>query len=351
MVRVCQCKCGKAARNYYTKADYYLDRQELAGRWGGSACPLLGLPENEEVSKKPFDLLTDNRHPITGEKLTVRQKDNRTPGYDINFHVSKSVSLLYAMTGDPDILDSFRWAVDQTMRSMEAHMKTRVRKDGQCFDRLVGNMAWATFVHLTARPILGMPDPHLHTHCFCFNAVFDAEEQRWKAGQFREIKQQAPRFQALFRSLLGTRLAKDGYQIEWKGDDFEIAGFTPELLKKFSRRTQLIESEAVRRGIFSDKLKDSLGAQTREKKHNDATMPQLRELWRRRMTDDERQIIAQAVASGPQYRRTHPARPRDAWEQQRLDAVRQRQRRRSTRAFASESPTPPPPARRGVGYG
>ena len=173
MVRVCQCKCGKAARNYYTKADYYLDRQELAGRWGGSACRLLGLPENEDVSKKPFDLLTDNRHPITGEKLTVRQKDNRTPGYDINFHVSKSVSILYAMTGDPDILESFRWAVDQTMQSMEAHMKTRVRKGGKCFDRLVGNMAWATFVHLTARPLLGMPDPHLHAHCFCFNAVFD----------------------------------------------------------------------------------------------------------------------------------------------------------------------------------
>ena len=76
-------------------------------------------------------------------------------------------------------------------------MKTRVRKGGKCFDRLVGNMAWATFVHLTARPLLGMPDPHLHAHCFCFNAVFDREEQRWKAGQFREIKQQAPRFQAL----------------------------------------------------------------------------------------------------------------------------------------------------------
>jgi conjugative relaxase-like TrwC/TraI family protein len=125
MVRVCQCKCGKAARNYYTRGDYYLDRQELAGRWGGSACPLLGLPEGEEVGKQPFDLLTDNRHPITGERLTVRQKDNRTSGYDINFHVSKSVSILYAMTGDDDILAAFRWAVGQTMRSMEARIGYR----------------------------------------------------------------------------------------------------------------------------------------------------------------------------------------------------------------------------------
>jgi hypothetical protein len=62
-------------------------------------------------------------------------------------------------------------------------------------------------------------------------------------------------------------------------------------------------------------------------------------------------MIAQAVTSGPAYRRTHPARPRDAWEQQRLDAARQFQRRRSTRAPASASPAPLPPARRGVGYG
>ena len=294
MVRVCQCKCGKAARNYYTRGDYYRDRQELAGHWGGSACGLLGLPEGEEVSKRPFDLLTGNRHPLTGETLTVRQKDKRTSGYDINFHCPKSISLLYAMTSDPDILAAFRWAVGHTLHSMEARMKTRVRTGGQCFDRLVGNMAWATFVHLTARPILGMPDPHLHAHAFCFNAVFDPVEERWKAGQFREIKQEAPRFQALFRSLFAARLSGVGYDVQWKGDDFEIAGFSPALLRKFSRRTQLIESEAVRLGIFSDKLKDSLGVKTREKKQSDATMPELRQGWYQRMTDGERLEVARA---------------------------------------------------------
>jgi conjugative relaxase-like TrwC/TraI family protein len=294
MVRVCQCKCGKAARNYYTKADYYLDRQELAGRWGGSACRLLNLPEGEEVSKQPFDLLTDNRHPLTGEKLTVRQKDKRTSGYDINFHCSKSVSILYSLTSDPDILGAFQWAVGQTMRAMEAHMKTRVRTDGQCFDRLVGNMAWATFIHLTARPVLGIPDPHLHAHCFCFNAVFDPVEDRWKAGQFREIKQQAPQFQALFRNLFAGRLSQRGYSVVWKGDDFEIEGFSPALIQKFSRRTQLIESEAARLGIVSDTLKDSLGAKTREKKQPDATMTDLRRVWWLRLTDGERDEVARA---------------------------------------------------------
>jgi len=41
--------------------------------------------------------------------LTQRQKDNRRIGYDFNFHVPKSVSVLYATTKDDRILDAFRW--------------------------------------------------------------------------------------------------------------------------------------------------------------------------------------------------------------------------------------------------
>jgi hypothetical protein len=242
-------------------------------------------------------------------------------------------------------------------------MKTRVRRGGQCFDRLVGNMAWATFVHLTARPILGTPDPHLHAHCYCFNAVYDPVESRWKAGQFRDIKQEAPRFQALFRSLLARRLADLGYPVEWKGDDFGIAGFSPALLDKFSRRTRLIEAEALRLGIVSDHLKDSLGGRTREKKCPDATMPELRQGWYQRMTPEERQQVARAELAkrrpwpgdpASQRRRSsedtgeHHRRPRSR------DAIVKRQRQQAHfRAVADQAATPPPvkPPARSVGYG
>ena len=79
----------------------------------------------------------------------------------------KSVSLLYAMSGDQDILEAFRAAVDETMREIETEMKTRVRKDGQNDDRTTGNMVWAEFIHTTSRPVDGMPDPQLHAHVFC----------------------------------------------------------------------------------------------------------------------------------------------------------------------------------------
>src|SRR5882724_3186637 len=100
MLRINQQKDAKAARSYYTsKAEYYLGAsQELPGTWGGKAAERLGLVG--EVSKLAFDALCENRNPATGCKLTARNRDGRTVGYDFNFHCPKSLSVLFCLTGD-----------------------------------------------------------------------------------------------------------------------------------------------------------------------------------------------------------------------------------------------------------
>ena len=225
-----------------------------------------GLASKATVDKFSFDRLCDNLHPKTGEPLTVRTRSERTVGYDFTFSVPKSVSLLYAMSGDEDILDAFRAAVDETMRDIEAEMKTRVRRDGQDADRTTGNMVWAEFIHTTSRPVDGIPDPQLHAHVFVFNTTWDDEEERWKAGQFRELKRDAPYFQAAFRVRLADKLQDLGFGVERKRDDFEIAGIPADVLKRFSRRTALIEKVAEEKGITDPDRKAELGAETREKK-------------------------------------------------------------------------------------
>ena len=125
------------------------------------------------VDKVSFERLCDNLDPRTGKPLTVRTRSERTVGYDFTFSVPKSVSLLYAMSGDQGIMEAFRGAVDETMREIETEMKTRVRKDGQDTDRTTGNMVWAEFIHTTSRPVDGMPDPQLHAHVFAFNTTWD----------------------------------------------------------------------------------------------------------------------------------------------------------------------------------
>src|SRR5580698_10455604 len=264
MIRITQQDSAKDAKRYYATADYYSEGQEIVGRWGGKGAARLGLEGT--VDKYSFERLCDNLNPTTGEPLTVRTRSERTVGYDFTFSVPKSVSLLYAMSGDQDILGAFRVAVDETMREVEAEMKTRVRKHFQDTDRTTGNMVWAEFIHTTSRPVDGLPDPQLHAHVFAFNTTYDQEEERWKAGQFRELKRDAPYFQAAFRVRLANKLQDIGFGVERKRDDFEIAGVPADVLKQFSRRTALIEKVAEERGITDPDRKGELGAETREKK-------------------------------------------------------------------------------------
>ena len=289
MIRITQQNSAEGAKRYYATADYYSEGKEIIGSWGGKGASRLGLEGT--VDKFSFERLCDNRHPTTGEPLTVRTRSERTVGYDFTFSVPKSVSLLYAMSGDQDILGAFRAAVDETMREMEAEMKTRIRKDRQDTDRTTGNMVWAEFIHTTSRPVGGVPDPQLHAHVFVFNTTWDEEERRWKAGQFRDLKRDAPYFQAAFRVRLAGKLQELGFGIERKRDDFEIAGIPADVLKRFSRRTALIEKEAEKRGITDPRRKAELGAETRERKGSAQGWESLRKEWNARLTDRERQTL------------------------------------------------------------
>src|SRR5207247_7033700 len=112
---------------------------------------------------------------------------------------------------------------------------------------VTGNESWTQRNHTTALPVHGVPAAQLHAHVFTFNSTWDEEERRWKAGQFRELKRDAPYFQAAFRVRLADKLQDLGFGIDRKRDAFEIAGMKADVLKRFSRRTTLIEKVAEER--------------------------------------------------------------------------------------------------------
>jgi len=286
MIRMIQSRSAGHAKAYFadalSKSDYYTSDQELAGYWQGRLAARLGI--DGLISKESFFALCENLHPFSGDPLTPRTKDERTTGYDINFHCPKSVSVLHVFAGDDHILEAFRESVADTMRAIEQDAKTRVRRGGVYDDRQTGELIWGNFIHQTARPVEGLnPDPHLHSHCFVFNATWDAEEQRIKAGQFKDIKRDMPYYQARFHKTLSDRLIDLGYQVRRTEKSFEVVGVPKGVTGLFSKRTDEIGRIAKEKGITDAKELDGLGARTRAKKQKGNSMAELKDAWRKQV--------------------------------------------------------------------
>ena len=299
MIRVNAIANAAASKAYYSSPDYYLAGQEESSRWHGKGAEMLGL--SGDVQRADFERLCDNQHPRTGDQLTAKNIANRRVGYDWTFSPSKSVSLAY-IAGDTRIADEFRGAVAETMAEVERDMQTRVRKSGAFENRTTGNMVWVDFLHKTSRPIKGVPDPQLHVHAVVLNATYDPVEGQWKAGEFGALKANAPYYQAVFRARLANRLQALGYEIRRTKDDFEIAGTTPEVVKRFSRRTTLIEKvagklqanlEEIDPGLkLSAEAKAKLGGSTREAKSDAFTWDQLVKVWTSQLSPAELDALA-----------------------------------------------------------
>ena len=156
MIRMFQSQTSAQAKNYFkdalSKGDYYIEDQEMGGRFNGNLAKRLGL-DGQRVDKKIFNQLCDNINPRTGQSLTPRTVENRRVGYDISFHCPKSVSIVHGLGDDKRILRVFEQSVYKTMQEIEADMQTRVRMGGQYRDRESPELIWAGFTHQTARPV------------------------------------------------------------------------------------------------------------------------------------------------------------------------------------------------------
>ena len=288
MIRMFQSQTSGQAKSYFrdslSKADYYIEDQELNGVFNGRIAARLGI-ENTMIDKAVFEKLCDNINPKTGTSLTPRTLKNRRVGYDISFHCPKSVSILHALSDDDTTLKAFQESVHETMLEMERDMQTRIRMQGQYDDRQTGELLWSDFVHQTARPVDGhAPDPHLHCHCFTFNVTYDEVEGRLKAGQFHNIKQDMPYYQSRFQKRLADKLSDIGWGIRKTNNGFEVAVIPEQAIDFFSKRTNLIGQVAKEKGITDARELDKLGAKTRAKKQKNRTMPELQDIWRGEMS-------------------------------------------------------------------
>jgi conjugative relaxase-like TrwC/TraI family protein len=290
-------KNSQDAKDYYAHLshdDYFAkDAPEQRPVYQGKTAELLGI-SGMEATKESFYSLCDNRHPVTGEKLTARDKDDRRILTDMTLDVPKAVTeaALYDKRVKPVLENALR----ETMSEIQEDMCVRVRKGGKNEDRVSGNMLYVIWPHETTRPLDdGTVDPHKHWHVTVLNASFDPEEKALKACQFGNIVRDKSYYQAAWHARAAHAMAGLGYAIEKDGNSFTLAGIARSTVDRFSRRTGVIAAEAERKGITDAAVKAGLGPKTRNKKSKvHKSMSELHAEWDSRLTPEERLAIKTA---------------------------------------------------------
>src|SRR5262249_53047098 len=97
----------------------------------------------------------------------------------------------------------------------------------------------------------------------------------------------SPYYEALFHARLSHRLAELGLPIERTKKSWELAGIKRGLIDKFSRRKAQVDETARKLGGVDEVGKSELVVKTRERKRKDLKVPELEEMWRQRMTQQE----------------------------------------------------------------
>ena len=230
-------------------SDYYAEGERVTGTWQGRGTELLGL--SGEVESEEFEAVRQGLDPNTGEFLRQRHSADRIGPdgnirsrgrnlYDFTISAPKSVSIIAKVGGDERLIEAHRKAVDETLKELESQAASRVRKDGENSDRTTGNLVLAVYHHDTSREL----DPQLHTHAVAANLTYDGTEGSWKALQASDIYEERAYLTEVYRNSLAREIRSLGYEVEdrhdTKGKDlgFEIKGVSPELIEKYSQRSQ-----------------------------------------------------------------------------------------------------------------
>jgi hypothetical protein len=145
----------------------------------------------------------------------------------------------------------------------------------------------------------GFADPHLHTHAYAMNLTYDGE--RWKAGQFGDIKRDATYYQEAFHARLAAGLQGLGFGLGFgvtpAAHGFELSGVGRPTIEKFSRRTAEVEKEAAAKGIVYAEDKARQGAATRHNKDEGLSPEATRAVFMQRLSDAERSTF-ERIATG-----------------------------------------------------
>jgi len=313
------------AQRHLRQSDYYDQSRTVEGKWHGRGAQLLGL--KGEVTSEDFEAVRQGFDPQTGVFLRQRHGADRIASngeeqskarslYDMTFSAPKSVSVMAIVGGDERLVAAHETAVREALEEAEKYSATRVRLAGLNENRTTGNWIVASYTHDTSRQL----DPQLHTHAVAANLTYDGTEGRWKALQASGLYERRSYLTEVYRNALAREVRALGYEVENRHDvrgrdkGFEIAGFSQDLLDKYSQRSAqrdaaILEFTNSRGRAPTDNEVAVLVRETRPDKLQEISTERVRNLQQERLSPNERQTLgevlneAQTKSHSPQINR------------------------------------------------
>jgi DNA primase catalytic core len=182
---------------------------------------------------------------------------------DFTFAPHKSITAAALVGGDHRLVEAHEASVRVAMTAAELYTQARLTLNGTANTE---NLVAALFTHDTARPVGGVPDPHLHTHVVVFNMTdHDGKIRAVQPAEWYRIQKY---LDAIYQAEMAWRVQELGYTLERNRETryAAIAGYSEEYLQSISRRTELIEDRKEELGVFGAKADQIIALQTREAK-------------------------------------------------------------------------------------
>ncbi len=207
------------------------------------------------VAKLPESLSAGERADAVAT-ITVEEEKQGTraavAGYDLTFSVSKSVSVLWAVT-DADtqarIADVHHATVADVLALFERDVAATRTGSHSINQEAVVGIAATAFDHYDSRA----NDPQLHTHVVVSNKVKTLRDGQWRSLDGRPIHAATVALSEYFNAVLADRMAAE-FGVGWEPRDrgesrsaaWEIQGVPEALIDEFSSRSRAIDAETDR---------------------------------------------------------------------------------------------------------
>ena len=300
-----------AAASYYTKDNYYTDRDASeASAWTGEGAERAGLAG--AVGVDAFKEILEGRMP-DGTVLQPGRDGVHAPGMDMTFSAPKSLSLLAYLGGDERLLAANMDAVKKTLAWAEKNLaETRMARDGKTVVVKTNNLVTALFQHDTNRNL----DPQAHIHAVIANAT-QGPDGKWRALHNGKLWEHNTLLGSIYHAQLRANVEALGYTIGSVGKhgSFEIAGISRAAIEVFStRRMEILATAAAKLDHQSPQGLRAVTLRSRDPKPVIENRADLRQTWRDRASAiglDLSAIVGAARAATSEIGRA----PQSKWQQ------------------------------------